>query len=145
MITLKKITAVLALSLAAALAQAAGADPAADRAARELLAAMNQRATIITALQGIERGLIADKSSKPKADVAAVVRKLMVDPVFMEQLVVETIPIYTQRFTTAELKELAAFYRSPLGQRFIASAPEVHAAVLQVNRTVMARYLKRFE
>ena len=36
-----------------------------------------------------------------------------------------TAELYAQRFTTAELKELVAFYRTPLGRKLASKLPEL--------------------
>jgi hypothetical protein len=36
-----------------------------------------------------------------------------------------TVELYAQRFTTAELKELVAFYRTPLGRKLASKLPEL--------------------
>jgi hypothetical protein len=138
-----KLFAALLLGCAAAVAEAANADPQAERAAREFLKAVNQQALVMGTLQEVQRSVPANASAKQIADRNSMIQKMMADPAFMEQLVAQTVPIYTQRFTTAELKELTAFYKSAVGKRFVALAPDAHKAVLTVNRKVIGEYLAR--
>jgi hypothetical protein len=40
--------------------------------------------------------------------------------------------LYAQRLSAAEMRELARFYRSPLGQRLLAITPEITAAITPI-------------
>ena len=42
-----------------------------------------------------------------------------------EELSNRIVPLYTERFSVAELNELLGFYRSPLGKKLIAELPEI--------------------
>ena len=59
-----------------------------------------------------------------------------------EMLQAYMVEIYGQAFTTEELQQLAAFYRSPLGQKAHALMPQLGAKVSQLIDKVVLSHLK---
>ncbi|MDO6414001.1 DUF2059 domain-containing protein [Sphingomonas sp. BIUV-7] len=133
----------------AAPASAAPVDPAALAAARELFEASNIRATmrdsnektIAQMRSGQALSVYVDqnpqmrmkRATNPQAWDAALARLGTKQAAIMEKLLAElqpeveerTVRLYAQTFSTADLKAITAFYRTPLGHRMIEKMPIV--------------------
>jgi hypothetical protein len=71
----------------------------------------------------------------PKATAA--VDAIFNDPGLMDDLVAEFIPLYARHFSTAELRQMAAFYRTPTGSKMIKLMPQIAGESMQVSQKVM--------
>ena len=130
-----------ALLLAAAPA-AAQPEPPADEAAaaRDVLQAMSMR-------EMIPRTMESMLEMQDEEQMSPRVRQMIVD--FMnehftwEKLEPRYIRIYTDVYTLDELRGLAAFYRTPLGQRVVATMPELGKRSQQVGMEAVQEFLPR--
>lgn len=123
------------LMLGSGLAQAS--DPQSRQAAENLLSAMDA-ATLSE--QSIDQVLSMELQQNPKLlPYRDAMRDFYVRHIGYESMKPEMIRIYTERFSAAELNELAAFYRSPVGQKSARLTPEIMARSAEVGRArVMA-------
>jgi hypothetical protein len=169
---MKKIAATLLVSLASAGAfgQSAPAptntqvpDPKAAAAARDLLEAMNYRATTAAAMKkmtanmpammrgGAENSIrnnaaLSDKEKAEKlAEVdkmvpkaVAAVTKVLEDPKVTDEMMAEVVPLYARYFSPDEMKQLAAFYRTPIGKKSLSVMPQLMGEGMQVGQRVIA-------
>ncbi|OON63877.1 hypothetical protein B0920_11185 [Massilia sp. KIM] len=69
---------------------------------------------------------------------AEAVGRLFRDPSLLDEMVNEMVPLYANHFTTAEIKELTAFYRSPLGRKMLANMPKLSAESMALGQRVVA-------
>jgi hypothetical protein len=175
---MKKILAILSVSLAfaapAALAQApaaapaaaaAPADPAARAAAKEMLDAMNYRSIVQVMFAQMQQSmpdmmtqsataainantkldakqkkqaLAKMESELPKA--AAMMAGIFSDPTLIDELLSETADLYGRHYTVDELKQIGAFYKTPVGAKMLATMPQVMNEAMQLGqRVVMPR------
>jgi uncharacterized protein len=67
--------------------------------------------------------------SKPLEEVAAQLRKEFAK--VTQELLQEMASLYASRFTEAELKQIAAFYKSPAGQKVIKEEPQILEVTMQ--------------
>ena len=148
----------------AAPAPAAAIDPAALAASQDLFEAMNHRAIMIGMLQQMSQGmarsiragaeaginnnpkLSAEQKKQALAKMEAelppfitAAQGLMNDPVMVDEILAETVPIYARTFSVDELKQMAAFYRTPVGAKMLASMPQLMAQGMQVGQQVVSR------
>ncbi|HVA54566.1 MAG TPA: DUF2059 domain-containing protein [Gammaproteobacteria bacterium] len=56
---------------------------------------------------------------------------LLADPAVNKQLVEMLVPIYAKQFTDADVRQMIAFYKTPLGQKIIQSNPEIAQASMR--------------
>ena len=112
-------------------AVASTVDPERLTLARELLGLMNTGPSM---LKGLELGLQAQKMTATQlpdtfwVEFAARARREM--PKFIESVV----PVYASRFTGPELRQLIAFYRTPVGHRLAEQAPELSADMMRAGQ-----------
>jgi uncharacterized protein len=169
---MKKIAATLLVSLACASAFGQSApepthttvpDAKAAAAARDLLDAMNYRATTTAAMKqmtanmptmmrtGAEQSIRnnAQLSEKEKAEklaevdkmvpqAVAAVTKVLEDPKLADEMMAEAVPLYARYFTADELKQLATFYRTPVGKKSLQALPKLMGEAMQVGQRVIA-------
>lgn len=164
---MKKIVlaACLAMSFAMPSVYAQGAapvDPAAATAAREVLDAMNYRATMKAMMAQMQQSMpammlqgataaieanpkltaeqkaaelkkVRDQIPKSSASFAATFN----DPALMDELAAEMIPLYARHYSVDELHQMAAFYRSPVGVKMMATMPQVMNESMAISQKVM--------
>lgn len=150
--------ACFALTQGAFAADTASANTA---AVRELLDAMNYRATWTASMeqmakalpnmirQQAEASINADKdlndaqrkerlheleTELPK--MAEVLRGVMNDPAVMAEMEGEMVALYSRHFTAAELKQIAAYYRTPVGMKSLQVMPQVMAESMAISQRV---------
>ncbi|MCE3265204.1 MAG: hypothetical protein K0R43_4283 [Pseudoduganella sp.] len=150
---------------------AAEVAPASAAAVRELLDAMNYRTAwkasmeqIIKTMPNImrqqaEAGLRADtsltdaqrkeKQAKLDADLpkmSAVLAGVFNDPALMADMEKEMIALYSRHFTPDELKQIAAYYRTPVGAKSMRLMPQVMAESMAIGqRITLPRIQKAME
>ena len=149
---------------APASAPAAAIDPATLAASQELFEAMNHR-VIMTGMmrqmsQGMAQSMRAGAESainnnpklnaeqkkqalaKMETELPALITSMqtvMNDPGMIDEILAETVPIYARTFSADELKQMTAFYRTPVGAKMLASMPQLMAQGMQVGQQVVAR------
>lgn len=171
---MKKIAATLLVSLACASAfaqtapaalgtQAPVPDPKAAAAARDLLDAMNYRATTAAAMKqmtanmpammrnGAENSIRSNPklSEKEKTEKLAevdkmvpqavgAITKVLEDPKLADEMMAEVVPLYARYFSPDEMKQLAAFYRTPIGRKSLQVMPKLMGEGMQAGQRVIA-------
>lgn len=112
------------------MAQDAAGDPKRIAAAKELIEVTGAKKQIELMLDIMKQGLGAgarqsgagQAAEKIEEDFAAFSAKFAG---YRDQMVDEFAGLYASRFTTQELQEITAFYRSGTGAKFIAVMPEL--------------------
>lgn len=142
----------------------AAADPAATAAAQELFDSMNYRAVMLGAMQQMSQGLgasmragavasinnnpklSADDKQKALAKLEAelpgainAVQSVVADPGMIDEILAATVPIYARNFSADELKQIAAFYRTPVGAKMLAKMPQLLGEGMQVGQQIVVR------
>ncbi len=175
---MKKIAAVLLLSVAAvastasssALAQAAAAapsaqaavDPAAAAAVRELLVAMDYRNVVSASFRQmtasmpamIKSGAEGAVRNDPKLSDAERTKKLAeleqglpkvvdaigrmyADPALVDEMLEAMVPIYARHYTVDEMRQLATFYKTPVGVKSLRLMPQLMGEGMQVGQQII--------
>lgn len=144
----------------------AAADPAALAAANEMLASMNYRAiakdmmaqmrqTMPAMMQqgaaaSIERNPNMDAAAKkaaldkmktemPKA--LAALDSVFTDPTVLDEMMRETANLYARHFTVTELRQIAAFYKTPVGAKMLTSMPQLMTESMQMGQRVIMPHI----
>lgn len=146
-------------------AVAKATDPATLAAANALLLAMDFRSVAknsfglmrksMPAL--MQQGIVTSINNSPKLDAAqktAALEKMKLqlpqalsavdamfdDPALLDEMVAETAQLYARHFTAPELRQIATFYKSPVGVKMVATMPQLGAESMQMGqRIVMPR------
>ena len=158
--------ATLALASASAYAQdsAPAVDPAATKAVQQLFAAMNYRALMLGAMQQMSKSFdgqmrgnaqaainnnpklsdadkakaLADLNTKLDAATKSV-NAILNDPGLVDEILDATVPIYARNFSVAEIKQIAAFYQSPVGAKMLAVTPQLMSEGMLVGQRIVGR------
>jgi hypothetical protein len=108
-------------------------------AARELVSAMRAESQILSTIDAMRGYLIQSLVTAAPQLGEAKVRDL-VDEFIMPEFRASTgefreifAGLYAQRLTVAEMRELARFHQSPLGQRMLEVTPEITAAIVPIS------------
>jgi uncharacterized protein len=119
------LLALLACVLAAAPVRAQQEEPSPARmtAARELMAASKVRETFDATLA---RMLSAQVQANPEMQQYEQVMRDFFDKYMKwDDMEPEFARVYAETYTEQELRDLATFYRTPLGQRLVATTPDM--------------------
>jgi hypothetical protein len=145
-----------------AAAPVASADPAVVKATEQMFAAMKVREMMTNMMAQMERQMPAQArmaasaaiSNNPnltpqqkeeqlkKADeasraAAAQAHAVFADPTLVDDMMAEMVPLYAETYTLDEIRQLTAFYASPLGQKMQAKMPELMNRSMQISQRVM--------
>ena len=104
-------------------------DPARVAAAKDLFKATGQDAAFETVIDTMLKGL-ADQAARQRPAAADEIRAVFASmrQKFLaekEAAIAMTAPLYAEKFTVEEMGEVAAFYRSPVGRKFVREQPEI--------------------
>lgn len=165
---------VTACMLAGASVAAHGAEPvdaATAQAVKELLVLINYRDQLAAGLQRASASLpqvllkvhtdrvnnnskLTDDQKRAELAIVSndipklvnVAQRMVGDPKLIDDIVDEIVPIYARQFTLAELKELAAFYKTPTAIKMQKLMPLIMQEANQASQTLMkARMAKLVE
>lgn len=140
----------------------ASADPAVIAATKRMLEVMKVRATMASVVQTVEqqmsgqfRAAMLDSVNRnaaltpqQKADQikrmddeipkqTARLHAIFADPTLADDMVAELVPLYAETYTLDEIRQMTAFYASPVGQKMQASAPTLLARSFEISQRVM--------
>jgi len=144
----------------------ASSDPTVVTATRELLATMKAREIVTSMLAQIEQQMhslevvgegsaIVVKANLTPEQKAEEIKKantrikalnarthaVISDPAFIDGLIEELVPLYAETYTLDEIRQLIAFYASPLGQKMQASAPPLMTRSMEISRWFLHTHL----
>ena len=116
---------------------AAEVEPARLAAARDLLQATNtdaQFATVIPMMFGQLKQSMPTANPKMQQELDQVFEEVQKQFIERRSEVLDQIAVlYARKFTADEMKSLADFYRSPIGQKFIVAVPELTAEAMKMG------------
>lgn len=164
--TFAAFASAIVLTCAPAFSQAAAplpsADPAVVAATKDMLAALKVRemmngmmarveqqmptqirATMTAAINGNpnltpeQKAAQLKKVDEQSADAAAQAHALFSDPTLVDDMIAEMVPMYAETYTLDEIRQLTAFYSSPLGQKMQANMPALMTRSMEISQRVM--------
>jgi len=162
------VIAVTCASAAFAATPAPSADPAVVAATRQMMESMKLRDVMLASLKQADQQMpaqiaaslnaIVDSDSTASADKKAEAHKklqealpkltsqthaLFTDPTLVDDMLAEMVPLYAETYTLDEIRQLSAFYASPLGQKMLANMPTLMSRSMEIsNRVMMPRIQK---
>jgi hypothetical protein len=169
--SLSAIASALAVTCACtafAATPAPSADPAVVAATKQMMASMKLRDVMLASMKQVEqqmpdqlaltRNALIDRnttlSAEQKAEahkkfeqalpaVVAQLHAVLADPGLIDDMLAEMVPLYAETYTLDEIRQLSAFYASPLGQKMLASTPTLMSRSMEIsNRVMMPRIEK---
>jgi hypothetical protein len=145
-----------------AAAPVASADPAVVKATRDMFEAMKVRemmtnmmaqmaqqmpaqgrmaaASAINGNPNLTPQQKAEQLKKADEDIqksTAGMQRVFSDPTLVDDMIAEMVPLYAETYTLDEIRQLTAFYASPLGQKMQARMPELMSRSMQISQRVM--------
>ncbi|WP_028100441.1 DUF2059 domain-containing protein [Pseudoduganella violaceinigra] len=142
--------------------------PATVAAVNKLLTSMNFRALLGQTMQAsmgqmqpmMERSVAAAINANPELDagqkeealalaksrlpeVSGKLQAMFTDPAMLDDIQAATVQVYARNYTVAEIEQLSAFYRTPLGKKLLARTPAVAAESSAAIQEVMMPRLEK--
>jgi hypothetical protein len=169
--SLAAIASAIVLTCASTSSHAAplpSADPAVVNATREMFVAMKVKEMMTNMMAQMEQQMPAqarmaataaingnpgmtpqqkaEQLKKVEEDLqgsAARMHAVFSDPTLVDDMIAEMVPMYAETYTLDEIRQLTAFYASPLGQKMQAKMPELMSRSMQISqRVIMPRIQK---
>jgi hypothetical protein len=69
--------------------------------------------------------------------IAAAISKTFKDPALIDEMMAEMMPLYTNNYTADEIKQLTAFYQTPVGRKMMALTPKLSAESMAIGQRIM--------
>lgn len=147
---------------------ASSADPAVVAATKQMMASMKLRDVMLASLKQADQQMpaqmaaslnaIIDNDATMSADkkaeahkklqealpkLAAQTHTMLTDTSLVDEMLAEMVPLYAETYTLDEIRQLSAFYASPLGQKMLANMPKLMSRSMEIsNRVMMPRIQK---
>ncbi len=143
-------------------AAAATVDPQTTAAVKQMLDAMEVRKMLVasfaemqktlpqmmraqvTAVINADTSLDAAKKQAAMAKVEQIlpgaveaIAKVFRDPALIDEMMAEMVPLYANNYSTAEIKQLSAFYATPLGRKMLALTPRLSAESMAIGQRLV--------
>ena len=136
---MRRLIRALRLLAAPAAAQHANTPDETLVAARELVTAMRTESQMNATIDAL-RGYMVHSFVTAAPRLGEAKARELVDEFIMPEFRASTgefreifAELYAQRLTVAEMRELARFHQSPLGQRMLEVTPEITAAIVPIS------------
>ena len=141
-VTMRRLMAVLALVMLFTLpagAQEPSQDSTRVAAASELVDVLELEQSHVPDMGGAMSGLTA---SNPMAgELAKLMTEFYQEFAPWDKVRPEVVRIYAGVYTESELREMIAFYRTPIGQKMIERTPELTKAMVQVTQKLLMPHM----
>jgi hypothetical protein len=157
----------LSFAIPSAFAQsAAPVDTESAAAVKELLVAMHYRDSMLQMVAQMQKSLPAmhlqsatasinanqafteeQKSqaiakAQRDAEQAAATIGATFDQAMMDNIVTELVPLYARHFTAAEIRQMTAYYNTPVGAKMIRVMPQLAGEMMEITQRVMSPRIK---
>ncbi len=103
------------------------------------LASINGNAT----LSAEQKKTAQAEASKKVPVMITQIESLLSDPALIEELLNETVPLYARHFSSAEIEQLTAFYKGPLGSKMLAVSPQIMGESMQISQRIVAPRIQK--
>ncbi|HEX2092383.1 MAG TPA: DUF2059 domain-containing protein [Longimicrobiaceae bacterium] len=141
---MKRLLPLLVLVLACAAPSAAQeATPARLRAASELVDAMNMQKIMGETAEATLRSQM--QGNPMMAQFEDIMREFMAKALNWEEIRGDFVRIYAETYTEDELRQLRAFYQTPLGQRLLATQAVIAGKSTEVSNRRMQQFLPEMQ
>ena len=145
---LAALAAISLVCLAPALHAQDTPDPKRVAAAQELLKAMHADALIDLQKEGMKKALLARLPNNLPPDAQKQLQEKVntgVDTVLKDytwdSIQPDFVRLYSSTFTAEELKQLTAFYKSPIGQKYIEKRSEIEGGALALMQKKVQTFM----
>jgi len=141
---------------------AAAVDPQVGAAVRAMFEAMKYRELMqatfaqmeVSLPQNMRTGAIAAINNDPTLDakakqaklaemekelpkIAAAIHQVFTDPGLMEEMLDAMVPLYANTYTLEEVRQMNAFYQSPVGRKMLATTPKLMGEGMAISNQIM--------
>jgi hypothetical protein len=136
---MKRVIAGLVFLLAASPLRAQAPSPSHLQAAEDLIRVMRTEEML---KKGTERMLEAQAQQDPSlSGVRDIVDEFMAKALDWQELKPEFVRLYAETYTEAELRQLVAFYQTPLGQRVVETMPDLMARSSEISQRRVREFM----
>ncbi|MCD2518793.1 DUF2059 domain-containing protein [Massilia sp. G4R7] len=69
--------------------------------------------------------------------LAQAIGKIFSDPALIDEMIDEMVPLYANNYTVDEIKQLTAFYQSPVGRKMMTLMPKLAGESMAIGQRIM--------
>jgi len=77
------------------------------------------------------------KLEKELPGMSQTLGKVFSDPALVDEMIDAMVPLYAENYTVAEIKQLTAFYQSPVGRKMMALTPRLTSEGMMAGQRIM--------
>lgn len=110
------------------------------KAAEEVLNSLHMDQQLTSSYDAMTKQGSASLPEGQRAAFIVAMRKFLVKYCSWEAMKPELCAIYAKNFTVSELKQLAVFYATPLGQKVSAKTPELMQQSMQLGQQIVIKH-----
>ncbi len=77
------------------------------------------------------------KAEQMLPGVAQAINKIFNDQTLIDEMINEMVPLYASNYTVEEIKQMTAFYKSPVGRKMMTLTPRLAAEGMAIGQRVM--------
>lgn len=137
------ILALLMLITAPVAAQQPAPDSARTAAAAELVEVLKLEYSQVPDMTGAMSGFTGN--SPATIEMAKMVTEFYQEFMPWDTVKPRIVRIYADMYTESELRELTAFYRTPIGQKLIDKTPEIGKAMMQMSQELLLPHMTELQ
>jgi hypothetical protein len=109
----------------------------------QMAASLNAMIDSDTSLSAEKKAEAHKKLQEALPTLTARMHGVFSDPTLIDDMLAEMVPLYAETYTLDEIRQLTAFYTSPLGQKVLATMPTLMTRSVEIsNRVMMPRIQK---
>jgi hypothetical protein len=99
-----------------------------------------------TKLNAEQKKIALGKAEKDIKKATIAVEGILTDPKLMDELEKEMVPLYAKYFKAEEIRQIAAFYKTPVGNKLLATFPQIMGESSMIaQKIVMPRVEQQVE
>jgi hypothetical protein len=84
-----------------------------------------------------------ERAAKAVPGVITAVHNVLTDPAPREEIIAEMVALYARTCTADEIRQLSAFYQTPLGQKMRRTLPQLSAESMKISHRVMVPRIQK--
>ena len=102
----------------------------------QMAQAMNRQIETTATLSPEQKQKVRDGMNQPFENAVKEAMTIVSDPKVVDESIERMYPIYAKHFTAAEIRQLTAFYKTPVGAKTLSTMPQVINESMQAGVTI---------
>lgn len=96
-----------------------------------------------TRLDAAQKRQALDRIERMLPAMAESIGRILGDQALVDEMIAAMVPLYTRHYTAEEIRQLTAFYSSPVGRKMMALTPQLSAEGMAIGQRIMMPRIAR--